>query len=334
MKEKLHTAAEELLPAIAYGDAAGVPTEGKSTAEIQEVYGEITELREPVAHPFFPYEGRGVTSDDTQLSVVAAESLVAAGGFSLEALRDAHIEAYNQTPLVPRKNGKPTPRRWGGSTTEAVERMMSGVSPLESGQKNGGGNGVVMKMAPLALWHALREVDQQTRQEQYDLFTTMTHDTDIARVCTRLHGEVISALLKDDIPFDEVVRRAAHDMREDFPRESELLLRAIDSPCQDAASLVERYAAGKSGKRYGFYVPETLAIAYDIFLGSEGDMQTAVYRAVNLGGDSDSTASIVAAMAVCQSGGVYDKPHDIGAVQDIDHLYATSAKLAAAALKG
>lgn len=40
-----------------------------------------------------------MTSDDTQLSVVTVESLAAAGGFSLEALRDAHIEAYNKTPL-------------------------------------------------------------------------------------------------------------------------------------------------------------------------------------------------------------------------------------------
>ena len=43
-----------------------------------------------------------------------------------------------------------------------------------------------------------------------DLFTTMTHNTDIARACTRLHGEVIGVLLKDDAPFDRHRCRARH----------------------------------------------------------------------------------------------------------------------------
>ena len=60
-----------------------------------------------------------------------------------------------------------------------------------------------------------------------------------------------------------------------FSRESELLYQAVNHPCQTDEELVKRYAAGKSGKDYGFYAPETLAIAYDIFLGAGGDMQAA-----------------------------------------------------------
>ena len=112
-----------------------------------------------------------------------------------------------------------------------------------------------------------------------------------------------------------------------------MIHRAIYSPCQTDEELAERYAAGKSGTDYGFYAPETLAIAYDIFLGAGGDMQAAVYRAVNLGGDSDSTASIVAAMIACQSGGVYKEPPDMESVQGIEQLRTVSTQLAEAALR-
>ena len=112
-----------------------------------------------------------------------------------------------------------------------------------------------------------------------------------------------------------------------------MLHQAVYNPCQTDEELAERYAAGKLGTDYGFYVPETLAIAYDIFLGAGGDMQAAVYRAVNLGGDSDSTASIVAAMIACQSGGAYKEPPDMESVQGIERLRTVSTQLAEAALR-
>ena len=112
-----------------------------------------------------------------------------------------------------------------------------------------------------------------------------------------------------------------------------MLHRAVYNPCQTDEELAERYAAGKLGTDYGFYAPETLAIAYDIFLGAGGDMQAAVYRAVNLGGDSDSTASIVAAMIACQSGGTYKEPPDMESVQGVEQLRTVSTQLAEAALR-
>lgn len=327
MSEKLRAVATRLLPAIGYGDAAGLPAEGKTAREIRELYGEIIELVPPISHPFFPYEGRGTTSDDTQLSLATEWSLIDADDVSPESLRDVYVEAYDVTPRVQRKDGS-VARGWGGSTINAVERMKQGVPPLEAGEKGAAGNGVVMRMGPLAVWQAFRGVDAQTRYEQYNNFTNMTHDSDMARRCTRLHGDVLMALMKDDEPFDEVVRRAAHDTSSDFVHEAALLQRAVDDPCQDAEELARRYAAGKTGKQYGFYVPETLAIAYDIFLGAKGDMNTAVYRAANLGGDSDSTASIVSAMSVCATGDLFKEQDEIQYVQDIDVLRSVSRKFA------
>lgn len=327
-KESIYNAACEVLPAIAYGDAAGLPVEGKPAEHIRERYGRITELQAPSDHPFFPGSARGTVSDDTQLSLAVARSLIN-NGFSLESLADKHAAAYRQAPRI----AEGVPCGWGGSTVKAVERMISGLSPRESGEKGKAGNGVVMKMAPLVVWQVLGEVDKRTRRGQYDLLTNMTHNSEIARICTRLHGEVLSALLEGRTVSEAADRFIQTLAVNDFSKESELLHRAVYNPCQTDEELAECYAAGKSGTDYGFYAPETLAIAYDIFLGAGGDMSAAVYRAVNLGGDSDSTASIVAAMIACQSGGVYKEPPDMESVQGIEQLRTVSMQLAEAALR-
>lgn len=327
-KESIYNVACEVLPAIAYGDAAGLPVEGKPAEYIRERYGRITELQALSDHPFFPGSARGTVSDDTQLSLAVARSLIN-NGFSLESLADEHVAAYRQVP----RTAEGVPRGWGGSTVKAVERMISGVPPRESGEKGKAGNGVVMKMAPLVVWQVLGEVDKRTRRGQYDLLTNMTHNSEIARICTRLHGEVLSALLEGRTVSEAADRFIQTLAVNDFSKESELLHRAVYNPCQTDEELAERYAAGKSGTDYGFYAPETLAIAYDIFLGAGGDMRAAVYRAVNLGGDSDSTASIVAAMIACQSGGVYKEPPDMESVQGIEEFRTVSMQLAEAALR-
>ena len=113
-----------------------------------------------------------------------ALSLLKNNGFSLESLAGEHIAAYRRAP----RTAEGVPCGWGGSTVKAVERMISGISPRESGEKDKAGNGVVMKMAPLVVWQVLSEVDERTRRGQYDLLTNMTHNSEIARICTRLHG--------------------------------------------------------------------------------------------------------------------------------------------------
>lgn len=123
------------------------------------------------------------------------------------------------------------------------------------------------------------------------------------------------------------VAKAAYGAQRDFPAESALLLSAVSAPCGSFEELVARYAEGKEGKHYGFYVPETLAISYDIFLGSGGDFTTAVEWAANLGGDADSTASIVASMIALSSDGAFQKPADFNNTHDYADLVAISEGL-------
>ena len=322
-----------LLPAIAYGDAAGLPTEAKSAQWIRDRYGRIEQLVPPEHNGIFQGEWpAGTTSDDTQLSRVVTQSLLRVDGFNISDLAAGHIDAYKDN-AVEQPDGRTMVRGWGRSTTEAVERIMRGVDPRVAGQPKGAGNGIIMKQAPLAVWHAGRHMARDRRYWHYDELTTMTHDSDIARVCTRIHGEVLLGLLRDE-PFEVAVVRQVALHSQEFSNEMSMLARAVTEPCHSDEELETRYAEDKSGFKYGFYAPETLAIAYDIYAGSD-DFTTAVYRAVNLGGDSDSVASTVAAMMTLAGKVTPDTvPADFRETHDYFRNRSLSKQLARVAFTG
>lgn len=325
---------EVLLPSIGYGDAAGLPVEAKSAAWIQKRYTLLDHLVAPTENPF--YKGGwpvGSTSDDTQLSVAVAEALMTHDGFSLESQAASHIDAYHDVTIT--EGDRRVTRGWGGSTTKSIERILAGVPPTHSGEREGAGNGIIMKLAPLAYWQAARGTIRADRIQQYDQLTTMTHDSDVARACTRVHGEVLHLLVQnpgiDLRTFRELTTKFLAQNR--AADSDEWIERALSEPATSLKGLVERYAQGNTGYKYGFYAPETLAMVYDVFIAARGDFKTAVYYAVNLGGDADSTASSVSAMSAMWSGGDFVAPDDFERVAHYTRLEKLSCSLAQKALK-
>ena len=332
-------AGEQLLEAIAYGDAAGLPVETWTAKHIRQTYGWLDHLEETSVNPFFEGTyGAGMWSDDTQLSVAVATALIAADGFNLDAQAEEHIRAYDASALVEHK-GAYIPRGWGGSTVQSVQRLKDGVSPSVSGEKGGAGNGVLMKLAPLALWHTIRGIEDDERYAQLDALTAMTHRSDEARVASRVHGDVLHTLLQleQEVPYD------AEELAEGIierARWHEASL-GVAPVCSEALGyLALPYLAYRpqeilkhtDGK--GFYAPQTLAMAYGVFLHNMSDFSSMVYTAVNLGGDTDSTASIVAAMTTMYEKGDIALPQDAERLHRRSWLGEVSKQLTGVAMKG
>lgn len=347
-RKELQRTGEMLLPSIAYGDAAGLPVETKSYRYIADFHGEVDRLLPPKDNIFFEGDWpAGTTSDDTQLSVSVARALIRANGFAIEAHAAEHTTAYNETQKIVKPSGRRVVRGWGTSTTNAMERIvLEGVSPTESGEKDGRGNGILMKMAPLVYWQVARGINEPERYRQYDQLTTMTHDGDVARICTRVHGDMLHHLLTRDVApeeFGKVAYMAAEHHEKVFGTTRDVttaldLLTQVATPTPaDVQSLYADRAAGvterKFGFSYSFYAPETLMVAYAAFLHGQGDFHKSVYTAVNLGGDADSTASIVGGMQTFATRGAGELPQDAEQLQGIDTLHDLSAKLATVALK-
>ncbi|MDB5187311.1 MAG: ADP-ribosylglycohydrolase [Candidatus Saccharibacteria bacterium] len=330
----------KLLTAVAYGDAAGLPVEAKSATYIAMRYGAITQLIPPVENPFYSGDlPEGTWSDDTHLSLAVTKAIIKANGFDLQLQAESHIDAYHETPLVISPNGKESKQGWGGSTTRSVERMIGGTPPQSAGEIEGAGNGILMKMAPLVFWQAAKGMDESERYVQYDQLTTMTHDSDVARICTRVHGNSLHYLLTqqyDPSEFIDYIVDAAvyHEtLFEQDGRVSSHLRYLQQNSHPSSQQILDQFENTKSGFKYGFYAPETLAIAYGVFMTHSPDFKKSVFSAVNIGGDSDSTASIVASMVNFSCKGELNLPDDYSKVADRMQLEKVAQQLTALALK-
>jgi ADP-ribosyl-[dinitrogen reductase] hydrolase len=325
-----------LIPAIAYGDAAGLPVETRTAEYISEHHGVINELLPTKENPFFGSEDNlGIWSDDTQLSLAVTKALIKANGFNLDAMAEAHLEAYDNTPEITR-DGKQVKRGWGGSTTDSMERLRNGMSPDVSGSPGGTGNGVLMKIAPLAYMNAVRRTPLREIFSNYDTLTNMTHDSVVARMTTRIHGDVLSYLLRDEYDkrkFMNVLEGsiALHEFETrqfgGFP------LGYMRSQIDYLHGTVNTDTILAETDKKGFYAPQTLAMAYGAFIAHEGHFTPSVYEAVNLGGDTDSIASIVASMSAFKTKEPLRMPIDYQNLDRLDELKKMSRKLAATAFR-
>jgi ADP-ribosylglycohydrolase len=325
-----------LIPAIAYGDAAGLPVETRTAEYIHEKHGVIDALIPTKENPFYgSTEHPGMWSDDTQLSLAVARALIKAKEFNLDALVETHLEAYDETVEIMRK-GKLVKRGWGGSTTAAMDQLHGGISPTQSGTIGGEGNGVLMKMAPLAYWQSARRPPVRTVFNQYDQLTNMTHNSATARLTTRVHGDMLSYLLRADynkkqfmnvlegsLAIHEFETREWGGIQPGYLRDQ---LKYLYGTVNKETILAET-----DGR--GFHAPQTLAMAYGAFIAHDGEFAPSVFEAVNLGGDTDSIASIVAAMSTFRTKDVLQMPLDYQSIEQLDELTLVSQKLATTALQ-
>lgn len=327
MSSKMEFIGRNLIPTVAYGDSAGLPFETMSRERIMEKY------RKGVLRLQRDKGGYARTSDDTELTVVMAESLIEAGGFDLEVVAAGHCRAHEQLPQISRRPGKYVAELWGSSTDEACKRLRNGVSPTESGVDGTAGNGILMKMAPLVYWQVARPQSDMANDRELDLLTSMTHNSDVARATTKLHAEVLRYLLQN--PYDrqsvlDVMEQSMQEMDDATRTEIQNRIKYLWEKDVSATTIMRN-----SDKR-GFYAPETIGMAYGAFFATERSRRlgATVYRAVNFGGDTDSIASIAATLKLFSSTEAdLVFPRDFNLVRDHEKLSELSRCFARRALR-
>ena len=287
---------------IGIGDALGMPVETMTADEIRNRFGRVTTYMDmPDDHKWHHNLKAGQTTDDTQLTLAVARAIIKSSRFDMDAIAAEHVAELDRNNAT-----------WGPSTRNAVKRIKSGVSWELSGKTDkpntGLGNGVVMKLAPLAVCEL---TDNRRLYEEYLAdFTRMTHTTNEAVLGTFIHFAILRYLLKVSAAdfrlwpkpsfltimggaFNEAIAylRETIEFNDDqieswmrpyldvftFPVET------IDDP-----GIISLWPNT-------FLVHDTLGLAYAFFMRSPGNVQS-LYDAVNAGGDTDSTGSIVGGM--------------------------------------
>jgi ADP-ribosylglycohydrolase len=281
-----------MMRGVALGDALGMPVETFTAAQIKERFGRVETLIPSRDHKWFKNTPAGTWTDDTQLSVVMLEGLCDDLKGNLDRIAARHIDALRATDAG-----------WGGTTREAIQALAGGTHWSESGialqAKRGTGNGVVMKLCPVAAWWTARgEQDRAAIVDFTVQLAAMTHRTQLAVATAVGHLAAVSYCLTID-PRDfsaenflSVVRDGIDQGVQKFPADGSIgdlgerlaLLDRYQTLPLEAA--IEAFGGGRS------HLTESLPLSYYAFLRNPHSFES-VLEAVNAGGDTDSNGSIV-----------------------------------------
>jgi ADP-ribosyl-[dinitrogen reductase] hydrolase len=272
------TDAEGCLLGLACGDALGRPVEFNSAATIETQYGTVETMLGNGTHR----KPAGTITDDTELAIRIARSLVTCDGFDGDDVADRFVDWYETGPFD-----------IGLMTRDSLARLQRGEPWTQAGQTvweskpegSNAGNGSVMRCAPYAL--AFADDPQQLGQVS-EQSSAITHaDPRCKRGCALLNL-TIAALLRG---ADEPLQRA---LETTYPGRS-------DAPALVTAVQNLPDSVSTSDITNGGYVVDALQAGLYYALTAE-NARDAIVRAVNAGGDADTIGTITGAVAGARFG--------------------------------
>jgi ADP-ribosyl-[dinitrogen reductase] hydrolase len=262
------------------GDTLGVPVESESREERKK--DPVTDMREYGAH----YQPRGTWSDDSSLMLCTVEGLI--DGFNTSRIGRIFSRWLHEGYWTP----------WGrtfgvGRTTQtSIARMAEGSFPEKAGgiDESDNGNGSLMRILPIGLYFAGFRPSELI--EYAHKTSSLTHRHPRSGIACGFYCLMAASLLrgnKPDSAYREAIRDAlqSYDDRQpyvdEFPHFARLLSGWIGG--------LEENQVESDG-----YVVHTLEASVWCLLTTR-TFREAALKAVNLGGDADTTGAVTGGLA-------------------------------------
>lgn len=268
---------------VAVGDALGMPTEGYTAREISSKFGQVREMMQAPEGHFHSGLSAGQFTDDTEETLLLAESLIEASGFSADRFAEKLAAWGAAWTLDERLNSGV-----GFATRCAVENMIAGTAWQQSGLAIPT-CGSAMRAAPIGL---LYNFDLNIVKSYADLQSLPTHTSTAARAAA-VAVAVGVALSLNGFSKEMILRSAVSQASRLDAYFAERLLwvgTLLDLQPEDALGMI----------RNSPLASETVPAAFYCFLRFEP--QEALIMAASGGGDTDSIASIAGSLFGASSG--------------------------------
>jgi ADP-ribosylglycohydrolase len=295
---------------VQIGDALGMPVETMKHEEIMALNDGrgVIGFMDPVQRkiPEMAVLKAKQATDDWQLTQVVFESLIACDDFSVEDCAERHVNALEVSTFG-----------WGKTTQRSIEEIRDKkrdpvlTIPTFGNGKSGSGNGIIMKVSPLAIVAArnhLRNKKNHTESIEWLSKSCMnlcfiTHPDPRAGYAAfavalviyqsilnrgSIAGMEASGLTPFVISKVKELERTHAGLRYNPDTVSGRLERIL-SVYKDPDLM--REATG-----CGFTAMDTAAFTIGTFFRHPRDFKKGLLEAVNAGGDTDTNASIVGAM--------------------------------------
>ena len=259
------------------GDALGVPYEFHQPADLPPKAQ--LEMQPPSgfrrAHAGVPC---GTWSDDGAQALVLLASLLNQKGLQLEDFARRLINWYEHGYMAVDFRVFDV----GVQTATAIRKLMAGIVPAQAGGADisANGNGSLMRVLPLALWHQGTDEELVYLAQQQSL---VTHRHLRSQVCCALYCLWARGLLnEDDLAWEHAVTILRHIFGENSEAytELELHIRPDEMPL---------------GKGSGYVVDSLNSVRMVVL--QENSYEDVVKAALALGHDTDTTACIAGGLA-------------------------------------
>lgn len=259
------------------GDALGVPYEFKPASAIPAP--ELIEFEPPAGYPrSHSSVPPGTWSDDGAQALCLLEALLAKGSLDLDDFAQRMVRWYRHGHLA--VDGRVFDV--GIQTSSALSAIDRGVPVEQAGRadERGNGNGALMRVLPLALWH--QGTDEQLVEDSHRQ-SIPTHPHPRSQVCCALYCLWARYELRG---LDAAYAKAVETVRRIYPD---------DGPHHQELEFHVRPETTTIPNGSG-YVVDTLRGA-QFLMERETSFEAVVRGAIRLGGDTDTTACVAGGIA-------------------------------------
>ncbi|PSQ98520.1 MAG: hypothetical protein BRD48_06975 [Bacteroidetes bacterium QS_9_68_14] len=277
----------------AVGDALGMPIEGLSHQNVRTYYKGIKEYRADEERGDL---AAGQWTDDTQLTFALACAL--AESERLEDVPACVAEEY--VALLPEA------RRWGPTTTAAVEGLRDGASPEAAGHVERPTDGAAMRAAPLGLWWSATDASPKKAFAALRPVLAVTHAHPAALAAglgqafaVRYAAQATPDAFDTGAFWEELVRFTTWAEGElaapggDPDRRCSKRLRTLSGSLHQGAMPLDLRDRCDGA---GTHADEAWPLAAGMFARTPHLIEAALLSTVNVGGDADTTGAMGGAL--------------------------------------
>ena len=279
---------------VAIGDAMGMPTTFYTPDEIKRRFGFVEKfLDAPRGHPIHDGYVAGQVTDDTELTVVIANTIIENKEVNPQSIAKGILNwaiernAFESQMLGP-------------STSRALKSIMEGKDIVEAGRL-GTTNGASMRISPVAIFNAWSPLENVV--EDVEKACIPTHGTNIAISAASAVACAIVESLKGNTEIDAIIEAAKRGARlgstKGFPYPAASVEKRIELTLEIIGKAKDGFKAALALYDYigaGVESNEAIPTALGLFYIAKGNPMTAIKYAVNMGGDADTIASITGAI--------------------------------------
>ncbi|MBD3878504.1 MAG: ADP-ribosylglycohydrolase family protein [Quinella sp. 1Q5] len=271
-----------MLLGLATADALGVPVEFESRMRLRS---------DPVKgmRAFGTWnQPAGTWSDDTSLTIAAMESIARLGRIDYQDVMENFLRWYERDDFTA------TGERFdiGNTTYSAIVRFKQKFSTsTECGltDESSNGNGSLMRILPATIYlYSTRGKIAGDELRIIHEFSALTHGHIISRIACGIYS-LIAAKLLDGKNISEALALGMNDAKIFYG--SDASFKNFSRLCDEDFDALPEDKISSSG-----YVVHTLEAALWCLLNTD-DYKSLVLKAVNLGGDTDTTGAVAGGLA-------------------------------------